>query len=212
MNKVSQLPVRLLIVEDEAIVAADVEERLAKLGYTAAGITDSGAEAIALAGRLKPNLVLMDIALKGPMRGTEAAARIAGEFKIPVVYLTANADDQTFFAAVESAPFGYVLKPFDDQELQIAVEIALYKHRLEREREELIAQLQEALAQVRKLSTLLPICAWCKRVRDDQGYWTEVQSYLDTHTTHSACPECAAKMLAEARDLTAPRDAGPHHH
>jgi CheY-like chemotaxis protein len=203
------MAVRLLIVEDEAIVAADVEERLGKLGYKIAGITDTGAEAIALAGQLKPNLVLMDIMLKGPMRGTEAAGRIASEFKIPVVYLTANADDETFYAAVESAPFGYVFKPFDDRELQVAVEIALYKHRLEREREELIAQLQEALAQVRKLSTLLPICAWCKRVRDDQGYWTEVQSYLDTHTTHSACPECAAKMMAEARDLTASRDAGP---
>jgi AmiR/NasT family two-component response regulator len=197
------MPAAVLVVENEAIVAADVEERLAKLGYKVAGITDNGAEAIALAGRLKPSLVLMDIALEGPMRGTQAAARIAGEQKIPVVYLTANADDETFFAAVESAPFGYVLKPFDDRELQIAIEIALYKHRLEREREELIGQLQEALAQIRKLSTLLPVCAWCNRVRDDQGYWTEVQSYLKTHTTHSACPECAAKMIAEARDLAA---------
>jgi CheY-like chemotaxis protein len=194
----------VLIVENEAIVAADVQERLAKLGYKVAAITDSGPEAVALAAQLKPALVLMDILLSGPMRGTEAAGRITGEYKIPVVYLTANADDQTFFAAVESAPFGFVLKPFDDRELQIAIEIALYKHRLEREREELIAQLQEALAQVSKLSTLLPICAWCKRVRDDQGYWTEVQSFLDTHTTHSACPECAAKMMAEVRELAAP--------
>jgi hypothetical protein len=65
----------------------------------------------------------------------------------------------------------------------------------------LIVELKDALAQVRKLSTLLPICAWCKRVRDDQGYWTEVQSFLDTHTTHSACPECAARLLAEAQEI-----------
>ena len=80
----------------------------------------------------------MDVMLKSAMRGTDAAVRIGGELKIPVVYLTANADDQTFFAALDSSPFGYVLKPFQDRELQIAIEIALYKHRLDRERDALI--------------------------------------------------------------------------
>jgi CheY-like chemotaxis protein len=192
---------RLLIVEDEAIVAADVEERLSRLGYKIEAVTDTGEEAIALAAARKPDLVLMDIILKGALRGTDAAQRISSELKIPVVYLTANADDATFFAALDSAPFGYVLKPFQNRELQIAIEIALYKHRLERDREALIVQLQEALANIQQLQTLLPICAWCKRVRDDQGYWKEVQFYLDEHATHSACPECAAKLLEEANSL-----------
>jgi CheY-like chemotaxis protein len=209
MNRPSPIPLRLLIVEDEAIVAADIEDRVSRLGYGVAGIADGGEQAIAMAGQLKPDLVLMDIILKGAMRGTEAAARIAGELKIPIVYLTANADDQTFFAALDSAPFGYVLKPFEDRELQIAIEIALYKHRLEQERESLIAQLREALAEVRKLSTLLPICAWCKRVRDDQGYWMEVQSYLNEHSTHSACPECTAKLMQEADELFKTSGEGP---
>ena len=195
---------RLLIVEDEAIVAADIEDRLGKLGYKIDAIADTGEEAIALATRLKPDLVLMDVMLKSAMRGTDAAVRIGGELKIPVVYLTANADDQTFFAALDSSPFGYVLKPFQDRELQIAIEIALYKHRLDRERDALILELQEALANIRKLQTLLPICAWCKRVRDDKGYWQEVQSYLDGHATHSACPDCAAKLLEEAHQLHFP--------
>ncbi|MGA2748660.1 MAG: response regulator [Verrucomicrobiota bacterium] len=209
MNRPSPIPLRLLIVEDEAIVAADIEDRVGRLGYGVAGIADGGEQAIAMAGQLKPDLVLMDIILKGAMRGTEAAARIAGELKIPIVYLTANADDQTFFAALDSAPFGYVLKPFEDRELQIAIEIALYKHRLEQERESLIAQLREALAEVRKLSTLLPICAWCKRVRDDQGYWMEVQAYLNEHSTHSACPECTAKLMQEADELFKTSGEGP---
>lgn len=198
---ISPVPLRLLIVEDEAIVAADIEERLSRIGYKIEAIADTGEEAVALATQRKPDLVLMDIILKGAMRGTDAAARISNELKIPVVYLTANADDSTFFAALDSAPFGYVLKPFQNRELQIAIEIALYKHRLEREREALILQLQEALANIRQLQTLLPICAWCKRVRDDQGYWKGVQSYLDEHATHSACPECAAKLLEEANGL-----------
>jgi two-component system, response regulator PdtaR len=201
MTKPSAIPLSLLIVEDEAIVAADIEDRVAKLGYKVAAVTDTGEEAIGLAKKLKPDLLLMDIILKSAMRGTEAARRISNELKIPVVYLTANADDQTFFAALDSGPFGYVLKPFQDRELQIAIEIALYKCRLEREREALIVQLQDALANVKQLQTLLPICAWCNRIRDDQGYWKEVKSYLNEHATHSACPECAAKLMEETKSL-----------
>jgi two-component system, response regulator PdtaR len=204
MTNLSAVPLRLLIVEDEAIVAADIEERLSKLGYKIEAIADTGEEAVALAGERKPDLILMDIILKGAMRGTDAAHRISNELKIPVVYLTANADDSSFFAALDSGPFGYVLKPFQNRELQIAIEIALYKHRLERDREALILQLQEALANIRRLQTLLHICAWCKRVRDDMGYWKEVQSYLDEHATHSACPECADRLMKEADGLQFP--------
>jgi two-component system, response regulator PdtaR len=203
-NPLSAVPLRLLVVEDEAIVAADIEERLTKMGYKVEAIADSGEEALTLAAERKPDLILMDIILKGAMKGTDAAQRVSNELKIPVVYLTANADDSTFFAALDSAPFGYVLKPFQNRELQIAIEIALYKHRLERDREALILQLQEALSNIRQLQTLLPICAWCKRVRDDQGYWKEVQSYLDEHATHSACPECATRLLEEANGLQFP--------
>jgi CheY-like chemotaxis protein len=199
-------PLKILIVEDEAVVAADIKDRLIKLGYQVAGTTDSGQQATDMAVELKPDLVLMDIMLRGAMGGTQAASRIAGESKIPVVYLTANADDENFLAALESAPFGYVLKPFEDRELQIAIEIAFYKHGVERERESLIAQLQSALAEVKILAGLLPICAWCNRIRDDRGYWREVQAYLTEHATHSACPECAAKLMKQADDLVNPSD------
>jgi two-component system, response regulator PdtaR len=200
-------PLKILIVEDEAIVAADIEDRLTKLGYEVAGTTDSGLQATELALELKPDLVLMDILLRGSMGGTQAASRIARESKVPIVYLTGSADDETFLAALASAPFGYVLKPFEDRELQIAIEMALYKHRMERERESLIAQLQRALAEVKVLAGLLPICAWCNRIRDDHGYWQEVQVYLNQHATHSACPECAAKVIRQADDHTNPSDA-----
>lgn len=199
MNKPA--PLRILIVEDESIVAADIEDRLVKLGYQVAGTTDSGLQATEMAVELKPDLVLMDIGLRGAMGGTQAASRIARDSKAPIVYLTASADDETFLAALQSAPFGYVLKPFEDRELQIAIEMALYKHAVERERESLIAQLQRALAEVKVLAGLLPICAWCNRIRDDHGYWQEVQIYLNQHATHSACPECAAKVMKQADDI-----------
>jgi CheY-like chemotaxis protein len=201
-------PKSILIVEDEAIVAADIGERLLKLGYQVAGTTDSGQDATEMAMELKPDLVLMDITLRGSMGGTQAASRITGETKAPIVYLTGNADDATFFAALASAPYGYVLKPFEDRELQIAIEMAIYKHGVERERELLLAQLRSALAEVKVLAGLLPICAQCNRIRDDHGYWQEVQAYLTEHGTDSACPECASKLMKQADDFVDPSVPG----
>lgn len=193
---------RILVVEDEAIVSADIQDRLTTMGYEIAGTTDEGGAAIRLAGELRPDLVLMDVMLRGEMRGTEAARHIYETLKLPVVYLTANADNQTFFKARDTGSFGYVLKPFEDRELQIAIELALYKHRTEQEREALIQKLQEALAQVKTLSGLLPICGFCKRIRDDEGYWNQVEHYVAQHTrasfTHGVCPQCATKQLEDA--------------
>jgi CheY-like chemotaxis protein len=157
-----------------------------------------------MAAELKPDLVLMDIGLRGSMAGTQAARRIAGQSNVPIVYLTANADDETFLAALESAPFGYVLKPFEDRELRIAIEIAVYKHGVERERELLLAQLRSAMAEVKVLAGLLPICSRCNRIRDDHGYWREVQTYLAEHASDNACPDCAAKAMKQGDDLAGP--------
>jgi CheY-like chemotaxis protein len=197
MSQSSPKP-RILVVEDEAIVSADIQDHLASFGYEVAGAADSGKDAIDLARRLKPDLILMDIILHGPMDGAEAAKQIRAELKLPVVFLTANSDDVTMFKARDTDPFGYVLKPFDDRTLRIAIEIALYKHRVEREREAMIAQLKEALEQVKTLEGMLPVCAWCKKVRSDEGYWMTVDQYLRTRShlefSHGVCPNCAASM------------------
>jgi CheY-like chemotaxis protein len=189
---------RLLVVEDEAIVAADIEDRLRRLGYGVVEILDSGEKAVRSAASQKPDLVLMDIMLRGAMRGTEAARRIRSEFQIPAVFLTANSDDSTLADALETGPCGYVLKPFEDRELQIVVEIALETERARREREELVNNLKAALRQVRELRQMLPICSWCKRIRNDRGYWDSVEKYLSdnlhTELTHGICPDCLQKF------------------
>jgi CheY-like chemotaxis protein len=189
---------RILVVEDEAIVSADIQDHLVNFGYLIAGSADSGPQSIQLARDLKPDLILMDIMLNGPMDGAEAARQIRAELKLPVVFLTANSDDVTMFKARDTDPFGYVLKPFDDRTLRIAIEIALYKHRVEREREALIAQLKDALEQVKTLEGMLPVCAWCKKVRSDEGYWMTVDQFLRTRShlefSHGVCPACAATM------------------
>jgi two-component system, response regulator PdtaR len=122
----------IILVEDEIIVAADVKNRLENMGYSVLGIFDNGDEAIQKAGELKPNLVLMDIVLKGEMDGIDAAQNIRELYDIPIIYLTAYSDEKTLERAKVTEPFGYVLKPFEDREIQSAIEMALYKHKMEK--------------------------------------------------------------------------------
>jgi PAS domain S-box-containing protein len=123
---------RVLIVEDKRVVARDVGEHLTRLGYSVAGVTASGEEAVRLAEGLRPDLVLMDIRLEGDTDGVEAARQIRERLGLPVVYLTAYADAETLQRAKVTEPFGYVLKPFEERELRTVIEIALYKHQAER--------------------------------------------------------------------------------
>lgn len=123
---------RVLVVEDEVVVAMDIDRRLSRLGYVVCGLADTGEEAVALADRTRPDVVLMDIRLPGRLDGVEAAARIRQSLGAPVVFLSAHSDAQTLRRAGEAGPYGYVGKPFEDRELTTALEIALYKSRMER--------------------------------------------------------------------------------
>ncbi len=120
------------IVEDEAIVAADLESKLRRLGYKVTGITSEGPEAVSLCRDLRPNLLLMDIRLDGPMDGIETAKEIRPFLDVPVIYLTAHSDSATIARAKLTGPFGYILKPFEERELATQIELATYKHRSDR--------------------------------------------------------------------------------
>ena len=122
---------QVLIVKDEVIVAENIRTRLLSLGYAVSAVVSSGQEAIQKAAEMHPDLVLMDIKLEGDMDGVEAAEQIRARFDIPVVYLTAYANDDTLQRAKITEPFGYILKPFEVRELQTAIEMALYKHKVE---------------------------------------------------------------------------------
>ena len=122
----------MFVVEDEKIVAADLQAHLQMLGYEVPAVVSSGEEALKRAGESHPDLVLMDIQLKGRMDGIEAARIFQTRLNIPVIYVTAFADDATFNRAKSTEPYGYVVKPFGRKELQTAVELALHKHGRER--------------------------------------------------------------------------------
>lgn len=123
---------QILVAEDEAIVAKDVSNRLRNMGYAVPVVAPTGEEAVEQANALRPDLVLMDIRLKGTLDGIEAATQIRRQQDVPIIYLTAYADDDTVARAQLTEPAGYLLKPFVERELQTTIEMALYRHRGER--------------------------------------------------------------------------------
>ncbi len=123
---------RVLIVEDEAIVALDIQSRLRNMGYEVVRQVSSGEDAVAAARDIRPDLILMDIMLDGAMDGIQAAEAIRSESPIPIIYLTAYADETTLQRAKVTDPFGYIIKPFEDRELSVNIEMALYKNQMDR--------------------------------------------------------------------------------
>ncbi len=123
--------IKILVVEDEIIVAMDIKQRLENMGYTVPEVTSKGEEAVEKVIEINPDLVLMDIVLKGKMDGVEAAQEIKDKFNIPILYLTAYSDEETLKRVKATGPYGYIIKPFKDKELHSIIEVALYKHEME---------------------------------------------------------------------------------
>ena len=122
---------KILVVEDESIVARDIRNMLVALGYEVTGVVASAKSAVQKAQETMPDIVLMDVMLQGTTTGVEAAEQIYTKFSIPVVYLTAYADSTTVQQAKKTEPFGYIIKPFEERELQTTIEIALYKYQMQ---------------------------------------------------------------------------------
>lgn len=128
MGKIS-----VLVVEDESIVSKDIQYSLKKLGYSVVGIAATGKKAIELCADKLPDIILMDIMLKGDMNGIEAATRIKEAYNVPVIFLTANADENTLSKAKVTEPYAYIIKPFKEIDLHTSIEMAFYKHSKELE-------------------------------------------------------------------------------
>jgi CheY-like chemotaxis protein len=137
--------IKILIVEDEIIVAKDIEDTLERLGYSVTGIVSCGEDAIAHAENYRPDLVLMDIMIEGAVDGISAADKIRELYCIPIIFLTAYSDEKTIERAKTVKPYGYILKPFHETDLYTSIEIAYYKHKLERM---LIDETEHALAAI----------------------------------------------------------------
>jgi PAS domain S-box-containing protein len=139
---------QILIVEDESIVAEDIKATVQKMGYSVSAVVSSGEDAVSEAEEKRPDLILMDIMLKGKMNGIEAAGRIRSTCNIPVIYLTAYADEKIIGEAKLTEPFGYITKPFENRELHSSIEMALYKHEIENKLRESRAWLSAILGSI----------------------------------------------------------------
>jgi len=124
---------RILIIENEQIIAMDIHNRLLEMGYEVAAIVSSGEEAIVKAPELRPDLILMDIILGKGMDGIEAANRIHAKHNIPVIYLSSNITENRMEQIKTTNPFGFITKPFEDKYLRLTIEMALYRHQMEEE-------------------------------------------------------------------------------
>lgn len=195
----------ILIVEDESIVRKDIERSLTKLGYNVVAQADNGEKAIELALEHKPEIALMDIMLKGDMTGIEAAGKIKEAINIPVIFLTAYADEATLNKAKITEPHGYILKPFKEIDLHTTIEMALHKHKKEQElrvENELLRSLQSFKADaeylfVKHQSKLIKLNAsdiyFVEALKDYVQVVTKDQKY----TIHATMKDVEKKMSSK---------------
>ena len=177
---------RILVVEDERLVAKHIENMVRGLGYDVAGVAATGEDAVRIALGTLPDLVLMDIMLRGDMDGIAASEQIWDKAAIPVVYLTAYADEATLERAKVTDPFGYLLKPFEERELYTAIEMALYKHKTDRELKE----------RERWLSTILTSIGDGVISTDREGRVTFINSVAEALTGRKK-EDCLGRDLGE---------------
>lgn len=190
----------VLIVDDDPLVSEMIRGVLEDLGYYIAGEASNGSEAVELTQRLHPDLILMDIEMPA-VNGIEAARQIFQICPTPVVMLTAYETPALVEEASTTGIGAYLIKPPRPRELERAITVTMARFNdmmiLRRMNEE----LEAALARVKTLHGLLPICASCKKIRDDHGYWQQVEVFIRDHSeadfTHGLCPECLIKIYPE---------------
>jgi DNA-binding NarL/FixJ family response regulator len=197
---------KLLIVEDEQLVALDLQALLEEMGYTVVGHAATAEEAVHLAGTMHPDLVLMDINLNGQREGIDAAAEIRKKYDLPIVFVSAYDDETTLTRAQITEPYGYLLKPYQPRELRVTIRMALFHHLMQKERQRLQRELEAALRENRTLQGLLPVCGHCKKIRETDSSWVTMEDYLQKHSaakvSHGLCPDCTNNYLADLAKVT----------
>lgn len=191
---------RIFIVEDEGIIAADLADRLKSLGYQVAGTAASGEEALIRIHATKPDLVLMDIILRGALNGIEVADRVRQEQELPVVFLTSHADTSTLSRACRAEPMGYLLKPFEERELRVTIELALYRHQSERKLHNMERRLATMLKSIGDgvIATDTGGCiTFLNPVAEQLTGWTELEAMgRDLMEVFEARSEASGELIA----------------
>jgi CheY-like chemotaxis protein len=202
-NEMKLRGMKVLIVDDIQENIDNLIITLESEGYDITTAT-SGEKALQLANDFLPDLVLLDVEMGG-IDGFETCRRLKqNEFTndIPVIFVTASVDLKDVDQGFLCGGVDYISKPFRHEEVCARVRTHLHLRALVKQQQSLIIELQDALEKVKTLSGLLPICAWCKMIRDDSGYWNQIEIYIRDHSeadfTHSICPECRSQVAAKS--------------
>ena len=194
---------RVLIADDEALICNLIQSELEMIGHQVVGRASDGNQAVAMTRDLGPDIVLMDIAMP-EMDGLEAARQIQLTCPKPVVLLTAHDDIDLVTRAGEVGAGAYLVKPPYAPELARAMAIAAARFSDLMTLRRLNGELQKALDEVKTLQSILPICSCCRKVRDDAGYWHDVESYMEKHAgvefSHGLCEQCTRMLYPEEYD------------
>ncbi len=202
--------IQVLIAEDDFLVGEMIRGILQDIGYNHLGQAADGREAVEMVQTLRPDVVLMDIEMPD-MDGIEATRHIQARCPTPVVVLTAYETPELVHKASQAGVGAYLVKPPNTSSVRRAITVAMARFddmlELRRLNDELAKRnkdLEAALAKVKLLSGLLPICASCKKIRDDAGYWQQVEVYIKEHSeaefSHGICPDCLKKLYPEFVD------------
>ncbi|MCB9075976.1 MAG: response regulator [Anaerolineaceae bacterium] len=203
----NQSYIGVLIAEDDYLVSKMIRGKLEQTGYIIVGEAADGRQAVDLTRTVQPDVVLMDIEMPH-LNGIEAAEVIQQHCPTPVVILTAYDTPELILRASEAGVGAYLRKPPHTKDLQIAITVAMARFgdlmeldRLNDALELRNTELQAALDQIKTLKGLLPICAQCKKIRDDEGYWHEVEVYIREHSnadfSHGICPSCLRTLYPD---------------
>jgi len=200
MNMEASKPLRVVIADDQESMSAIIRRQLIKIGHVVIGKATNGRQAVDMTQLLQPDIVLMDIEMP-EMDGLEAARLIHERCPIPVVLLTGHDDPEMVRKASQSGVGAYLMKPPSAPEIERAIIIAVARFTDLMELRRLNIELQLALDNVKALKGLLPICASCKKIRDDKGYWEGVEIYIKKHAdvefSHGLCPDCISRLYPE---------------
>lgn len=198
---------RILIAEDDTISRHLLQSTLAKWGYNVVACADGTQAWHQLQQEDAPQLAILDWMMPG-MDGIQLCQKVRElitDQPIYIILLTTKRDKADVVAGLQAGADDYIIKPFDRQELHARVQVAVRVVQLQQKLAERVKQLEEALAHVKQLQKLLPICSYCKRIRNDQDYWEQAESYISTHSntrfSHSICPDCYVKVMSELNRL-----------
>ncbi len=191
---------RVLVAEDDYLVGETIKRALKQIGHDLVGKASDGVEAVEMAASLRPDVVLMDIHMP-ELDGLEASRQIQEHSPVPVVILTAHESQSLVEKASEVGVGAYLIKPPNPAEIERAITVAVARFDDMMELRRLNTELKEALAKVKTLGGFLPICANCKKIRDDKGYWTQIEAYIRDHSeaefSHGICPGCTKELYPD---------------